>query len=499
LSRIVNYCLNARTSTRVVTIVLGCVVWSLAASVHAADVRETALAMRQKYAAKLELLAAWCDEQGLAEQATQTRERAKPADPNVIRVLALPVRVGETSELAADAPKNVAEWHRRYWLLRREQAKRYFQLARTAIHAGQPSLAFDLVHAAVAEDPDYEPVRRLLGYQEFHGQWRTRWEIQKLRADNIWDERFGWIRKAELPRYEKGERPYRGRWISAEEDARLHADIRRGWDVETEHYSIRTSHGIEAAVRLGRRLEDLYRVWRQIFVCYYATPQQVEAMFDRQAPRMNLPRFKVVYFRDRAQYQRDLAGVLPGIENSEGVYLTNMRRAYFFGGDDADEETVLHEATHQLFYESRPVARAAGESANCWVIEGIAVYMETLRREGDYYVLGGFDRPRMKAARYRLFKSQFYVPFETLSRYGLGQLQADPNMPKLYSQIAGWTEFLVYYDQGRYRDALVDYLIGVYNGSQDPTLLARLCRTSYDELDREYREFMQEGRVKREE
>lgn len=470
-------------------------VWSVfAAAIQAGNPRQVALETRGKYAAELETLAKWCDQQGLAAQAAETRRRAQPPDPNVIRVLALPIRVGQASELAAGAPKNLAEWHDRYWKLRREQAKQYFQLARRAIHSGEPSLAFDLVHAAAAEDPDFEPVRRLLGYQDYRGEWRTRWEIRKLRGGSVWDERFGWIRKADLPRYEKGERPYHGRWISADEDARRRADIRNGWDIETEHYSIRTSHSIEAGVRLGQQLEELYRVWKQLFVCYYATPEQVEAMFDRRNPRFNSTRHKVVYFRDRAQYQRDLRGVMPNIEKSEGVYMTGMRRAYFFGGDDADEKTLWHEATHQLFYESRPVARAVGESANCWVIEGIAVYMESLRREGDYYMLGGFDGQRMKAARYRLLRSGFYVPFDKLTRYGLTQFQTDPNVAQLYSQIAGWTEFLIYYDSGRYRDALVRCLSEVYSGSQDPTLLARLCGTSYEELDRQYRKFMEKDK-----
>jgi len=446
--------------------------------------------MAKTYAGQLEALAAWCDEHKLAAQAIETRERAKPTDPNVIRVLALPVRIGEASELAKDAPQDVAQWHGRYWQLRREQAKSYFQLARRAIRADQPSLAFDLVHAAIAEDPDHAAVRRLLGYQQFRGEWRTRYEIGKLRTGKIWNDRFGWIGKAELPRYEKGERLYHGRWISAEQDARLHADIRRGWDVEPEHYVIRTNHSIEAAVRLGRRLEELYRVWTQLFVCYYATPEQVEALFERKAPRLSLPRHRVAFFRDRQQYNEGLRGMMPGIENSEGFYTNRTRTAYFFGGDDSDEQTLLHEATHQLFHESRPVAPNVGESANYWVGEGMAVYMETLRREGDYYVLGGFDGSRMKMARRRVLEDGFYVPFETLTRYGIPQLQNDPNVRPIYRQIAGCTQFLIYYDQGRYRDALVRYVTEVYNGSQDATLLARLCGTSYDKLDQQYRKFM---------
>jgi hypothetical protein len=471
-------------------LVVFCALWLIAVPARADDQRQAAVRMAKEYSAKLEELAAWCDSKGLSAQAATTRQRAKPPGPSVIRVLALPVDVGQASALPADASPDVAEWHKRFWRLRRDQSKAWFLLARKAIQAGGASLAFDLVHAAVAEDPDHEAVRRLLGYQEFRGQWRTPYEVGRLRSGHVWSDRFGWIRKADLPRYEKGERFYQGRWTTAEEDARAHADIQSGWDLETEHYAIRTNDSIEAGVRLGRKLEELYDVWGQLFVSYYASRQQIVAMFNRRGSLAELPRHKVVFFHDRQQYNEGLRDAMPGIEKSIGVYMSGMRRAYFFGGSDYDERTMFHEATHQLFHESRPVPHQVGESANCWIVEGIAVFMESLRKEGDYYVVGGANDPRMRAARYRLLASKFYVPFEQLTRYGLPQLQADPKVATLYSQIAGCTNFLLYYDQGRYRDAMVNYLVAVYEGSQDPTLLSRLTGESYETLDRQYREFM---------
>ena len=101
------------------------------------------------------------------------------------------------------------------------------------------------------------------------------------------------------------------------------------------------------------------------------------------------------------------------------------------------------------------------------------MYMETLRREGDCFVLGGLDDVRMQAARYHLEKNDFYVPFDKLVRMGVEDVQRHPQIAKLYSQIAGMANFLVHYDDGRYRDALVTCLAAIYDGSQDPDLLAR--------------------------
>ena len=106
------------------------------------------------------------------------------------------------------------------------------------------------------------------------------------------------------------------------------------------------------------------------------------------------------------------------------------------------------------------------------------MYMETFRREGDCFVLGGLNDVRLQAARYHLAKGDFYLPFEQLVRLGVRDVQTIPRIAKLYSQIAAMTSFLVHYDGGRYRDALVSCLAAIYDGSQDPQLLARATGTS---------------------
>ena len=446
------------------------------------------------YWAELDELAGWCESRGLADEAVETRAWSRVRSADKLYITVLSDEIGPTKP-ADGASEDVRQWQKRFGELRREQADELFKLARRAADRWRPSLAFDLVLAALHENPDHEAARRILGYQQFRGRWHTLYEIRKLRAGWVKSERFGWIRKADLPRYEKGERRRGNRWISAEEDARLHGDIRKGWLVETEHYTIRTNHDIEAAAALGEKLEQLYNVWKRLFIRYYATRQQVMSLFEgrsRGRP-IELPRHNVVYFRDRDDYNKALAEAFPDIGISTGAYIDQTRRAYFFAGQGYSDRTLLHEATHQLFHESRPVAKNVGQNANFWIVEGIATYMESLRKEDGYFVLGGFDDIRMKAARYRLFKDEFYVPLSELCGYGMERIQTDPRVATLYSQMSGLTNFLVYYDGGRYRDALVAYLQAVYNGSQNPNILPELTGSSFDTLDRQYREFMRQG------
>jgi len=459
-----------------------------------ADLRAEAARLVQSYQAELEELAQWCLQQGLADEAQQTRSWLVHRDPYKIYVIQLPVEVGPAPPPENLSPQAV-EWYRRLQSLKQRQADRLFDLARRAIRSRQASLAFDLVMAALRENPDHAGIRRLLGYQRYRGQWRTAYEADRLRKGQLWDDQFGWLPRSHVRRYHRGERYYRGRWISAQQDAQLRADIHTGWDVETEHYRVRTNHSIQAGVRLATRLEELYRVWKQLFIRYYATADQVAALFDAspratRIRRMRPIQHRVVYFRDRQAYNQALQHVFPNIEISVGVYLDQSRTAYFFADDESDDRTLLHEATHQLFHETRPVASAVGRDHNFWIIEGVAMYMETLRTEDGYHVVGGFDDDRIVAARYRLLHDGFYVPLAELTSYGMAKLQSDPRIRTLYSQAAGLAHFLVHYDGGRYRDALVAYLRAVYTGQDDPNTLVRLTGTSYSQLDQQYRQYM---------
>jgi hypothetical protein len=450
--------------------------------------------LRTKYVADIKALAQWCDENGLSSEAKQTRQLLPPAEPDKLYLPVLPDTVGPAA-LPENTPANVVEWDRRLGRLRRDYASSLYEMARRLVRAGRAAMAFDLVISAIAANPDSEPVRRLLGYQKFQDHWYTQYEWKKLRGGFVWSDRFGWLRKDHLRRYEAGQRFFNGRWISAAEDAAIHRDIESGWIVETEHYAVRTNHSIEAGVAMGVKLERIHRLWRELFVRYYASEADVVALFDGHPKPLfsGVTRHNIVCFRDRDSYLRALRGAMPNIDVTIGMYIERNRQAYFFVDEKDDDRTLYHEATHQLFHESRPVAQDVAFRANFWIVEGIAMYMESLRQENGYYVLGGFEDDRVHAARYRLLHDKFYVPLAEFSSYGMERLQKDSRIATLYSQAAGLTSFLVYYDNGRYRDALVQYLVAVYTGRDTPTTLNALTGVSFPDLDKEYFAFMEAG------
>jgi hypothetical protein len=85
------------------------------------------------------------------------------------------------------------------------------------------------------------------------------------------------------------------------------------------------------------------------------------------------------------------------------------------------------------------------------------------------------------------------VPLGELVTYGRDTLQHDARLPKLYSQSSGLAMFLMHYDQGRYRQALIDYLLAVYANKADNGTLAKLTGVKYNQLDSEYDEFMKQS------
>ena len=455
----------------------------------------------QQHAVRLEELAAWCDQAGLTEQAETARAWLPCRDPYKI-YLFLPdddPRTAEQpshAESSADESDPLGTWRQRFGQLRRDQAEALFALASGAAQQHRPSLALQLASETIRENPDHAEARRILGYVRHKDTWQTRQAKRMLESGNVWHERFGWLSKKHVERYEAGQRRFGSRWIAADEDARRRQHIDVGWQAKTDHYLVTTNHSLEQGVELAVRLERLQQVWQQLFADYYIGGRRVEQLFagERHLP-VRSQAYQVIYYRDRQEYNDALRPAQPQIDMTLGIYFDSVRKAYFFAGEDQRTSTLYHEAAHQLFQETRRVADDVGRRHNFWILEGVATYMESLVecRPCDgavYWALGGANEGRLPAARYHLLEDNFYVPLAELTRMGMEDVQRHPEIAKLYSQSAGLATFLMHYDSGRYRDALDRYLVAVYTGKAGPTTLAELTGVGYDQLDRQYRQFL---------
>lgn len=464
-----------------------------ALSVHPAaadEIEQAREALYARYDAQLQKLAAICDREGLAEQAELVRGWLPKREPNRLYLFVI-TDEPDPAALPDDASTLLRQWHARFAQLRAAQAEALFDLAKRAVAERRLSLAMMLLTETVRENPDHAAARAALGYERFQDGWRTPYQREMLQRGKIWDDRFGWIDRDDLPRYEKGLRPLGSRWIDKDEDARRRRHIARGWQIRTEHYLVTTNHSLEEGARLAKQLERFYQVWRQLFAAYCFEPAELERALEGRAPKRPTTRpHQVVYFRSRDEYNSELRRDQPRIAMTLGIYFAHKSRAYFFAGEEQSDGTLYHEAAHQLFQETGRAGRNAGRRDNFWILEGIAAYLESLAERDGYYTVGGADAGRLPAARVRRLRDDFYVPFAELTTLGKNAMQRHPDLPKLYSQAAGQATFLMHYRDGRYRAALVDYLTAIYQSRATPNTLAQLIGIDYPTLDKQYREYL---------
>ena len=117
--------------------------------------------------------------QRAAGEARKTRRVLSPTDPYKLYVPVLPDQVGPPK-----LPDDAAGEGRRLEREALEAARpstplACYEMSRRAVRSGRAGLAFVLVLDAIQANPDYEPARRLLGYQKYHDQWHTLYEVQE--------------------------------------------------------------------------------------------------------------------------------------------------------------------------------------------------------------------------------------------------------------------------------------------------------------------------------
>lgn len=361
--------------------------------------------------------------------------------------------------------------------------------------ARRSAAAWTLVFRTLRDDPDHARARAAAGWVRQGDGWAWPQAARRLARGEVYDAAFGWLPRGRLERYRRGERYDRGRWLSAAEDAARVLDVASGRRFDSDHWEILSPAPLDAAAALAARLEETFTVWQQVFGTIGMTPADLEKrLVSRPTARPAEP-FAAVLCVDREQYIAELGDLEPAIGRADGIYWTPTRTAWFFhvAGDGAAAspraDTVHHEATHQLCLEAGDASRTsplAGERCGFWVIEAIACHMESIRPTAHGWTVGGADAGRVPEAR-GLLEAGVHVPLAELAALGRTDFQTHPRLEDLYAEAAGWANFFLNAEGGRYREAFLAYAARVYAGTADPDTLARLCRISFTDLDASYR------------
>jgi len=438
--------------------------------------------------------------------------------PEAGRQIAVRIPPALEKPTSIDTPDEDAIWSD-FIAIRESRAEAFFQLAVAAAQAhgrmptraeravpdsaSRPKLdqqgceAIRLLYRTLRENPDHERAREAGGWVRREGRWVWPEAARRLDKAEEFSPRFGWLPRGRLARYEQGERYERGRWMKPEVVRRADKPptVAEGIRFASDHWQITSSADPAETATLAASLEEAHDVWLQIFGSYAIEPVDLERRFEGRGRTAVRDPFAAVLFADRSQYVAELESLEPRIGGTLGIYWTPRRTAYFLPADAAGQEaaplaTVHHEATHQLFAESRKTSPLAGERCGFWAIEAAACYMESLVPTAFGWTVGGRDAGRAAAARERLVEDGFYVSLSELCSLGRREFQADDRLPQIYSQIAGLADFFMNGEGGRRREAFVEYLTRIYTGTVDPDTLARLCGVSSANLDDAYRRHM---------
>lgn len=384
-------------------------------------------------------------------------------------------------------------------------AKTLFTQASQALDEANLTTAMQLVSQSLHADPNQAAARNVFGYElSDDGRWQTPYEAKQAKRGLQWNKSFGWIKPEDLPRLKSGERKSGRRWIDGDDDTKRHEKIEKGWQIRTDHFIVTTNHSINAGVALAGELESLRQIWQQRLAAYDLTKQELVDRFEgkRTAPKSRRP-MRVFYHRDKASYVDHLKRRQPRIAQTLGIYFDTIREAHFYHSDDsakADQlrATLYHEAIHQLLQETAPKGRSVGTNANYWVIEGIACYFETLvplaidgKRLG-IYELGNPKRGRIDSARN---STSAPLPIAELAAMGMSDLQERGDLAPLYAQSSALTAMLLDSPTTADQQAFIVYLKAVYEGRPDGEELARKLSRSFNELDLQYRTFLEKIRI----
>ncbi|MEC9093875.1 MAG: hypothetical protein VX438_14290, partial [Planctomycetota bacterium] len=221
-----------------------------------------------------------CKELGRNDLAEYTRSWVPQKDPARDYFYLLPThRRTSVPELSGQTGQF---WFKAFQNRRKAYSAELLRLARLANTRKDYSLAFQLLHECLFQDPENTVAQKILGASS---------SPMKVRVN----------------RYRQADRLLPGGSITK---------------YETDHFVLYTTIDQEIAEKAIQNFEQWYGVWRQHFYSYWASATWMSRRFeaDVKTPRRS-KKFKVVLYPNRQEYLEKLKPTTPGIEVSLGYYL----------------------------------------------------------------------------------------------------------------------------------------------------------------------------------
>jgi len=455
------------------------------------------------YLDDIEKIASWAATNGLKEDAERLLATMVKVDPEYPAIKKLQAAVAKVEP--QDDAKKLADlkqtFSRRVDAVNEKHARRLFDLATNCMKVGLFTRAYHLVKSVLDFDPDHRRAREVLSYawDSTTRTWITKWEAEMKKKNVLTDE--GWVKKEDKKKWDQGKREYEGKWIPKDEEERLRKrNNYNPFRVETEHFQVLTNLGRPRALEFGLRLEDFYRQFFEFFIGFYDQVAGAKLLFNQAKVKA---KHKVFLFPSRVDYLdfvRAEKGNNELLVRSAGFWDGADRCSYFYWTENPAEtlNTLYHEVTHQLFGETKETSGQS--SGNTWIVEGIAVYMETWAKvDGRWRPGYRIDAQEMGVARAVLSQN----PDWSLARF-VAQGHKEFHDPKVrganYALAGALAHFFLHYDEEIYREHFIlllrDHYAGKLKGDSLETYIRPEGAAVPEALiEKQFKEYM--GQLKR--
>ena len=255
--------------------------------------------------------------------------------------------------------------------------------------------------------------------------------------------------------------------------------------ISTPHFEIASQSDNKAALEVATLCEQSFAIWKQVFFHVWAN----KTVAGPEYPELLERKFSVVLFRNQEAYKAKLRSI-PDIGQSTGYYDPNQRLALFYWDGNKTPSTVVHELTHQFFYEAsaKPVVLDTNRGSGFWGVEGVALYMESMSTRacggGIVADVGGWDSPRLQSGRYRRLHDKYWVPWEEFHTADGNRIRGEDDIRAWYSQAAGLAHLWLD-GTAEQRKAFSGYIDSVYANKEAPAMLGewnddKKLRDAYD-------------------
>lgn len=392
-----------------------------------------------------------------------------------------------------------------------DHAKRLYNFAVKCFKFGLFTRSYHLFNQVLSLAPDprntyQKKTRNVLGFEwdRKNKKWVSEWEHETAKKHLLTEE--GWVETKHRKKWEAGQRPYKGKWVSVEREK----EIRRRnefnpFRVESEHFEVLTNLGRKEAWEYATILERFQRGFYETFIGYYDQIAGAKLLFKKGKPRKH----KVYVFPSRVDYLNHVKGEQGNrkmLRERGGFYSPADRVSRFYWKRDIESTltTLFHEVAHQLFAESKETG--GGSQGNNWVVEGLATYVETCTAKGGKWRPGrrtdiGVMRNAREILEFRVGHPRHFN-LRKFAAMGHREFQHEDRKEGKedrswdhYSLACALTHFLMHHDDEVYKEDFMRLVSAFYGGKVREDSLVDFVQVEgaasrFSTLEKQFRRYM---------